>query len=209
MALLFVAFSRGFDFILSRKMEQILLACSLPKETVTAIKWCSIKYKSKSSFTGWRHRILWHYYQYSSKGYISPISVHNLPRQHTLNINWANERKWFYTKKVRSRQCTALTIMDTDYMDDIAHLATTPTQAESLLHSLKQAACNIGLHVNAGKMEYMCFNQKEDNHYAIFTYIYYIYFYIMYFYIIYYSYYIILLYIYIMYIYVFIPIYII
>ena len=36
----------------------------------------------------------------------------------------------------------------------------TPTQAESLLHSLEQAAGDIGPYVNAKKMEYMCFNQE-------------------------------------------------
>ena len=41
-------------------------------------------------------------------------------------------------------------------------LANTPTQAESLLHSLEQAAGGIGLCVNADKTEYMCFNQKGN-----------------------------------------------
>ena len=52
--------------------------------------------------------------------------------------------------------------MDTDYTDDIILLANTPTQTKSLLHSLEQAAGDIGFHVNADKMEYMCFNQKRD-----------------------------------------------
>ena len=41
------------------------------------------------------------------------------------------------------------TITDTDYADDIALLANTPTQVESLLHSLEWAAAGISLHVNA------------------------------------------------------------
>ena len=52
--------------------------------------------------------------------------------------------------------------MDADYADDIALLTNTPTQAESLLHSLEPAARGIGLHVNADKMENMYFNQKGD-----------------------------------------------
>ena len=40
-------------------------------------------------------------------------------------------------------------------------LANTPTQAETLLHSLEQAAVGIGLHVNAHKTEYICFNQRD------------------------------------------------
>ena len=46
--------------------------------------------------------------------------------------------------------------------DDIALLANTPAQAESLLLSLERAAAGIGLHVNADKTEYMCFDQKGD-----------------------------------------------
>ena len=41
-------------------------------------------------------------------------------------------------------------------------LANTPNQAETLLHSLEQAAAVIGLHANAHKTEYMCFNQIGD-----------------------------------------------
>ena len=39
-------------------------------------------------------------------------------------------------KKARSRQYLAETITDADYTDDLAFLANTPTQVESLLHSL-------------------------------------------------------------------------
>ena len=46
--------------------------------------------------------------------------------------------------------------------DDIAILANTPDQAETLLHSLERAAASIGLHVNAHKTEYMCYNQTGD-----------------------------------------------
>ena len=56
----------------------------------------------------------------------------------------------------------AKTITDADYADDIAILANAPAQAETLLHSLERAATGIGLHFNAHKMEYMCFNQTGD-----------------------------------------------
>ena len=64
-------------------------------------------------------------------GYISPISVHNLPRLCTLNVNWSNKRKWLYTKKKQEADNTpAETITDIDYIDDIALLVNLPTQAE-------------------------------------------------------------------------------
>ena len=52
--------------------------------------------------------------------------------------------------------------MDTDYTNDIAILAITPAQAESLQQSLQWAGGGIGLHVNAEKTEYMCFNQRGN-----------------------------------------------
>ena len=51
---------------------------------------------------------------------------------------------------------------DADYADDVAILANTPNLAETLLHSMERAATGIGLHVNAHKTEYMCFNQAGD-----------------------------------------------
>ena len=62
----------------------------------------------------------------------------------------------------RSRRYPATTITDADYADDIAIQANTPDQAETLLHSLERAAASIGLHVNAHKTEYMCYNQTGD-----------------------------------------------
>ena len=62
--------------------------------------------------------------------------------------------------KERSRIHLAQTITDTDYADDIALLANTLTQPETLLHSLERAAVGIGLHFNADKTNYIYFNQR-------------------------------------------------
>ena len=68
----------------------------------------------------------------------------------------------FKLTKERSRKYPAQPIRDADYADDIALLANAPAQAETLLHSLERAVAGIGLHVNALKTEYMCFNQRGD-----------------------------------------------
>ena len=68
----------------------------------------------------------------------------------------------FKLAKERSRRYLVKTITDADYADDIALLANTHTQAETLVHSLERAAGTIGLHVNADKTEYMCINQRGD-----------------------------------------------
>ena len=68
----------------------------------------------------------------------------------------------FELTKKRSRRHPAKTITDADYADDIAILANTPNQAETLQLSLERAAAGIGFHVNAHKTEYMCFNQTGN-----------------------------------------------
>ena len=82
---------------------------------------------------------------------LSCIFVHNLPTLCTSNVDRSYEKKWFYTKKARSKRYTDQTIKDIDYANDIVLLANAPTQAESLMHSMKQAASDIGLQVNSDK----------------------------------------------------------
>ena len=65
----------------------------------------------------------------------------------------------FELTKRRSKRYPAKTITDADYADDF-----TPNQAETLLHSLERAAAGIGLHVNANKTEYMCYNPGLSAH---------------------------------------------
>ena len=64
--------------------------------------------------------------------------------------------------KERTRRYPAKTITYPDYADDIAILVNAPAQTETLLHCLERVAARIGLHVNALKTEYMCYNQTGD-----------------------------------------------
>ena len=68
----------------------------------------------------------------------------------------------FKLAKERNRRYSAQTITDADYADDIALIANTPAQAETLRQSLERAVAGIGLHVNAHKTEYICFNQRSN-----------------------------------------------
>ena len=77
------------------------------------------------------------------------------------SINKIRENGFELTKK-RSKRYPAKIITDADYADDLALLANMPNQAETLLHSLERAAAGIGLHVNAHKTEYMCYNQTGN-----------------------------------------------
>ena len=71
-------------------------------------------------------------------------------------INKIRENASKLSKK-RSRTYPTKTITNANYTDDIALLANTPNQAETLLHSLERATTGTSLHVNAHKTEYMCF----------------------------------------------------
>ena len=74
-----------------------------------------------------------------------------------------NKENGFKQTKERRRRYPAKTIPDADYADNIALLANAPAHAETLLHCLERAAVGIGLHLNAHKTDYMCFNQGDDN----------------------------------------------
>ena len=77
------------------------------------------------------------------------------------SIDKIKENGFELTKK-RSRRYSAKTITDTDYADDIGILANASDQDKTQLNSLEQVVAGIGLHVNAHKMEHMCFDQTGD-----------------------------------------------
>ena len=82
----------------TEKMEQILLASGLSKETVTAImilnKNTKVKVRSLDGRTDFFDTVA----GVLQGDTLAPISVHNLLSQRTSNVYRSNERKWFYTK---------------------------------------------------------------------------------------------------------------
>ena len=79
----FVDFIKAFDFIHRGKMEQILLADGLPKETLAAMTILYKKHQSESTITRWRHRILRHCSRSTTRGHVSPIRLYHLSRLRT------------------------------------------------------------------------------------------------------------------------------
>ena len=143
-------------------MEQILLAYGLPKETVAAItilyRNTKVKVRSPDGDTEYFDIVSGVLQGDTLAPYLFIICLDYVLR---MSIDKIRENGFELTKK-RSRRYPAKTITDADYADDIALLANTPNQAEILLHSLERAAAGIGLHVNAHKTEYMCYNQTGD-----------------------------------------------
>ena len=134
-------------------MEQILLAYGQPKETVAAITFLyrntKVKVRSPDGDTEYFDIVAGVLQGDTLAPYLFIICLDYVLRTSIDNIR---ENGFMLTKK-RSRRYPAKAITDADYADDIA---------ETLLHSLERAAASIGLHVNAHKTEFMCFNQKGD-----------------------------------------------
>ena len=160
--LLFVDFTKAFDSIHRGKMEQILLAYGRPKETVAVImilyRNTKVKVRSPDGDTEYFDIVAGVLQGDTLVPYLFIICLDYVLR--TL-IDKIRENGFELTKR-RSKRYPAKTITDADYADDLALLANTPNQAETLLHSLERAAAGIGLHVNAHKTEYMCYNQTGN-----------------------------------------------
>ena len=143
-------------------MEQILLAYSLPKETIAAImmlyKNTKVKVCSPDGDTNYFDIVACVLQGDTLAPYLFIISLDYMLR---TSIDKVKDNSFKLTKE-RSRRYSTQTIMDADYANYIALLANAPTQVGTLLHSLERAAAGIGLHVNADKTEYICFNQRGD-----------------------------------------------
>ena len=81
--LIFVDFTKAFDSIHRGKMEQILLAYGIPKETVAAITILYRNTKVKVRSPRWRHRILRHCSRITTRGHAGSVPLCHLSRQRT------------------------------------------------------------------------------------------------------------------------------
>ena len=148
----FVDFTKAFDSIHRGKMEQILLAYGLPKETEAAItilyRNTKVKVRSPDGDTAYFDIVAGVLQGDTLAPYLFIICLDYVLRTSIDKIR----ENGFELRKKRSRRYPAKTITDADYAGDIAILANTTNQAETLLHSLERAAAGIGLHVNAHKL---------------------------------------------------------
>ena len=138
--ILFVDFSKAFDSIHRGKIEQILLAYGLPKETVAAImmlyKNAKVKVRSPNGDTDYFNIVADLLQGDTLALYLFIICLDYVLRT-SIDIMKDNG---FKLAKERSGRYPAQTTTDADFVDDIVLLANTPAQAESLLHSLERAA---------------------------------------------------------------------
>ena len=157
---LFIDFSRAFDSIHRGRMNDILLAYGLPKETVNGIM---MLYKNTRSLVR------------SPDGDTSFFDITaGVLQGDTLApfifiicldyvLRKAIDEKLdlgFTLIQRRSRRHPAKKISDADYADDIALLTDYIKDAEATLHSVENLAKVIGLFVNATKTKFICLNQN-------------------------------------------------
>ena len=160
--LLFVDFTKAFDSIHRGEHGTNPTSIRPTKRNHSSNNDHLQKHKSESMFTRWRHGILRHCCRSTTRKHASPIPLYLLSRLRASNFDRQIRENGFELTKKGSKRYPAKTITDADYADDLALLANTPNQAETLLHSLERAAAGIGLHVNAHKTEYMCYNQTGN-----------------------------------------------
>ena len=129
------------------KLEQILFAYGLPpqKKAVVAImmlyKTTKVKVRSPDGDTDYLDIVAGVLQGDTLAPYLFIISLGYVLR---TSINLMKENS-FKLAKERSRRYPAQTITDADYAYDIALLAITPPQAETLIHSLERKL--DGIHV--------------------------------------------------------------
>ena len=122
------------------KIKQILLAYGLPKETDAAIlilyKNTKVKVRSPDGDTAYFDIVA----GVLQGGTLVPYRL-IIYQDYALrtSIDLMEDNSFKLTKE-RNRRYPTQTIMDADYVDDIALLANTPAQAETLLHSLELLA---------------------------------------------------------------------
>ena len=158
--LLFVDFSKAFDSVHRGKLENILRAYGVPGETVTAImmlyKNTKAKVRSPDGDTEFFDIIAGVLQGDTLAPFLFILSLDYVLR---TSVDTLNELGFTLTKSTSPRY-PATKITDADYADDLALFSDNIAQATALLHSLENAAADVGLYVNAGKTEFISFNQE-------------------------------------------------
>ena len=135
------------------KIEQILLAYGLTKETVTAIV---VLYKNIKAVVCSADEDADFFKIIPGVLQGDTLFAHTLLRLCTSIINWSNKRKWLHIKESKMHVVSYI-----NSWVNLVLLTNTPTQAESLLYSIERAAGGFSLYMNTNEIEYMCFFSQK------------------------------------------------
>ena len=160
--LLFIDFSKAFDSIHRGKMQQILIAYGIPQATVSAIM---ILYKNTKSMvrtpdgdTDFFDILAGVLQGDTLAPYLFVICLDYVLRTSAD----AHKKLGFTLSKARSKRYPEEKITDVDYADDLAIITDNVANAVKLLHEIEDAACSIGLYVNADKTKFINYNNNND-----------------------------------------------
>ena len=161
--ILFVDFAQAIDSIHKGKMEQILLTYSLLKVTVDAImmlyKNRKAKVRSPDGDTDYFDIVAGVLQRDTLASYLLIICLDYVLR---TSINKMKDKRFQADKGKKQRIPRT-----NNYRRGLRrwHSACgkyNPPKPKPCLHSLERTTAGIGLHVNADKTEYTCFNQRGD-----------------------------------------------
>ena len=149
-----------YIYIYSRK--QILLAYSLPEETVVAIMMHYKNTKVNVVLSPDGDTELFDIVTCVLQGDTLPSYPFIICFGYVFRASIDLMKKCLYFGKGKKQKIPGTNDYDIDYADDIEVLANIADQAISQLHILERAADGIGLHRNADKTEFIGFNKSTD-----------------------------------------------
>ena len=161
--LLFIYFSKAVDSIHRGRMNDILFAYGIPKETVNGIM---MLYKNTRSLVRLPEGDTSFFYITAGvlQGDTLAPSIFIICLDYVLRKAIDEKLDLGFTLiQRRSRRHPAKKIADTDYADDIALLTDYIKDAEATVHSVENLAKVIGLFVNATKTKFICLNQNAGS----------------------------------------------
>ena len=140
------------------KMEQILLAYGIPKETVNAIMMLYNNTRAKVLSPGSNTDFFDILAGVLQGDTLAPF-IFIICLDYVLHTSVDKIKHLGLTlTKARSCRHPAVTITDADYADDLALMADTIADVQTLLHSLETASGDTDLCVNEKKTEYMSYS---------------------------------------------------
>ena len=155
LTLVFVDFKKAFDSINRNVMFEILALYGIPPEIIKAIKVLYTNTKAKVITTDGETDVFNIVAGVLQGDTLAPF-LFIIVLDYVLRISLdVNNNKGLLIKPRGSRRHPAKYITDIDFADDIAIPSNTVENAESLLHSLEEAAAYVGLVCNESKTEFI------------------------------------------------------
>ena len=154
LTIVFVDFKKAFDSINRDVMFEILALYGIPDKIIKAIKALYTNTKAKVISPDGETELFDIVAGVLQGDTLAPLLFITV-LDYVLRISMdTNNTKGLLLKPRASSRHPAQHLTDLDFADDLAIPSDTISDAESLLHSLEEAAAYVGLYCNAGKTEY-------------------------------------------------------